>query len=434
MIKHITSVFVYEFRRNVTRKAFLFTAFAIPALLFALYGGVNAIAGGANDDAQEQLTQELIEYDSGYVDLSGVFADVGDISDWRLTAFLDEESALQAIESGVIDAYYLIAEDFEESGAVRLVLPEFSLVSLSSDPIQQLLRNVIEANTNAELAARIARPAFYEEIELQRVITGDSEVVDTENEAVSEGEVVDEGEELNQFWVVYGFAMIFMMTIFGTNGYLMQSVIEEKESRVVEILISSLRPLHLLAGKILAMGLLGIVQIFAWVGTVLILVQVANNADNLPTQLQFLQGATDQLSGDVLAILFVYFVLGYLFFAAVFGAVGAISTSLSNGPNYATVLTLPAILLPLMLISQFVDTPNGGLQVFMSLFPLTAPLSMVMRLIVTDVPIIQLILSVVLLIGADVFMIWLAGRLFRSQTLLAGQVPKLRDFPALLRG
>ena len=96
-----------------------------------------------------------------------MFVDVGNLPAWRLSAYPDEESAQQAIESGVIDAYYLIAEDFEESGAVRLVLPEFSLAGLSSDPIRQLLRNVIETNTNPELASRITRPAFYEEIELQ---------------------------------------------------------------------------------------------------------------------------------------------------------------------------------------------------------------------------------------------------------------------------
>ena len=122
-----------------------------------------------------------------------------------------------------------------------------------------------------------------------RVVTGDSDVVDTNGEVVPDGEVVENEEDMEQFWVVYGFAMIFMLSIFGTNGYLMQSVIEEKETRVVEILISSLRPLHLLAGKILSDGVVRRCsnRCVDWDGLSVGAI-CEHHADNLPAQLTVL--------------------------------------------------------------------------------------------------------------------------------------------------
>jgi ABC-2 type transport system permease protein len=129
----------------------------------------------------------------------------------------------------------------------------------------------------------------------------------------------------------------------------------------------------------------------------------------------------------------VYFVLGYLFFAAGFGAVGALSNSMSEGPNLAMVFTLPAVA-PLYFIVVFINNPDGTLPVALSLFPLTAPISMIMRASITAVPFIQIFLSIALLALAVWGMLWFAGKLFRIQTLLSGQAPRLRDIPALLRG
>jgi len=125
--------------------------------------------------------------------------------------------------------------------------------------------------------------------------------------------------------------------------------------------------------------------------------------------------------------------LGYLFFAAAFGAIGAISTSLQNGPNLTMFLVFPAMF-PFFMIGTFVESPDATLPVLLSLFPLTAPVAMVMRLTVSTVPISELLLSVALLAAFDVLVIWFAGRLFRANSLLAGQLPKLRDVPKLLFG
>ena len=129
----------------------------------------------------------------------------------------------------------------------------------------------------------------------------------------------------------------------------------------------------------------------------------------------------------------VYFVLDFLMIGSLLAGVGAVSTSVRDGQNFVSVITLPTVV-PFFFLTMFVEEPNGTLARVLSLFPITSPLSMVMRLSVTDVPALDLAISLGLLVLTVVGALWLAGRLFRINTLLAGNTPKLRDLPKLLRG
>lgn len=434
-MRHVWNVFKYELQRNLARKGYLFTTFALPVVLFIAYFGINALSESANDDDTEDSQTEALElfnqgifidYASGYVDLSGEFADVGDLPAWQLTAYPDEASAQTAIDNEEIEVYYIIAEDFAETQDVRLVLPTFSLDDFSEEPMRQLLLTSLSESVATDILIRLQFPIFMEEIKLESEADNAGVVVDAEAEQ-------DENDD--NFILVYGFAMIFMVSIFSTNGYLMQTVITEKETRVVEILISSVKPIQLLMGKILAMGCLGLFQIGVWIGTILILTQISGGSTvNSEALADIMDNIGDQLSAEIVLTILIYFVLGYLFFAAVFAAIGAISESMTNGPNIAAIFIMPAVALPMILLTQFIETPNGSLPQLLSMIPLTSPISMVMRVTSGEVPFGEIAVSMVLLIIFDVFVIWLAGRFFRAQSLLAGQTPKLRDIPAILRG
>jgi len=190
-------------------------------------------------------------------------------------------------------------------------------------------------------------------------------------------------------------------------------------------LLSSLTPFSLLTGKILALGVLGLFQLVVYIATMLIGVVLFGG------DLAFMSALN--LSVGTIAILVIYFLLGYLFFAAMFGAVGALSTSITEGPALATVFILPAMI-PLILSSIFAQEPNGSLATFLSLFPLTSPMAMIMRTSITDVPIGELLLSIGILAIAVAGMLWFAARLFREHTLLAGAGFKVRDIPRLVFG
>lgn len=416
MIRSIRSVFSYELRRNVVRKSFLFTAFGIPALGFLLFFGVQLLAQRENESAEETLTENAIApAEVGYVDLTGLFTDP-----LGLILFDNQDQAHDALESGQIKTYYVIAADYVETGNVLQVIPRFSMDGINADNLLlQVLYSRFVQGIDPQIALRLTALPAFERVRIDRAAR-------TANEA---GEVVK--DEDADFGLVYGFAIIFLFALFGTNAYLMQSVIEEKENRVIEILMSSVRPFHLLAGKILALGLLGIIQMAAWLGTVLILSSLASRLTDVPSSVNFL--ARFNVSPDTLIILFCYFVFGYLFYAAGYGAVGALSVSMSQGPNYALVFILP-VMIPLMIIQVFADSPNAAVPVILSLVPFTSPIAMVMRLAITSVPFFQIALSLILLVLLDIAMIWFAGRIFRAQSLLAGQVPRLREIPGLLRG
>jgi len=423
MRQHIWKVFNYELRRNIRRRGFLFTTFGIPLIAFVILFGYRAIsqANARSQVAPDGSPGVAVESEgpqfrgiqhAGYVDRSGQFGDPGDLAD-TLTRYADEPAAVAAMDAGEVDVYYVIPADYLETGDVTLVVPKFNLNLASAAPIRTLILNRLAANVQDEnLFSRLLSPSNVDEINLQRDASGQTET--------------DFGAD---FAVVYVFAIALMLSVFMTNGYLMQTVIEEKETRLIEILISTMRPTQLLAGKILALGLLGLIQIVVWVGSLFLIGRlVAGDAGSPLAAL----GAIS-LGADKILLLLLYFIFGYLFFAAAYGMVGAISNSMQEGPQFAVIFTLPAYI-PLYFLSLFITTPDAPLPTILSLIPITAPLSMVMRVTLTTIPLWQLALSLGLLIVTDVFMIWLAGRMFRVQTLLAGQVPKWRDIPRLLRG
>jgi ABC-2 type transport system permease protein len=143
--------------------------------------------------------------------------------------------------------------------------------------------------------------------------------------------------------------------------------------------------------------------------------------------------ANIKLPLEIIPLLLVYFVLSYFLFAALYSIIGAMSNSLREGPQYAVIFTIPAAL-PLYFISVFITTPDAALPVIMSIIPITAPLAMTQRLVISTVPFWQIAVSLVLLALSVIVVMWMAGRLFRVQVLLAGQLPKLRELPRLLRG
>lgn len=420
-------VFLYELRRNFRRKGYLFTTFGIPLIAIALllaYHVINAPnqssepatsseSGGAFSVPMDITAGRAI----GLVDHAGVTDKLSLRLKVRLSVtdairfFPDEAAADAALQAGEIDSYYIVAADYLETGGVTLVLPTLSLDRITEQPIRELLRDALRQEIeNEALYKLLVNPSNVRQVNTQR---------DAPDGAMQDFNT--------SFLLVYLFVIALLMSLFLTNGYLLQAVIEEKENRVVEILVATVRPMQLLAGKILAHGALGLFQMVTWVAALLIVLQLGAVLPTLTVLARMF------IPLDVLPLVLLFFVLAYLLFAAAYGIVGALSTTMREGPQYVVLFTLPAVI-PLYFISVFVETPDATLPVVLSLIPITAPLAMVMRLLVTAVPLWQIALSTALLVLSIVLLMWLAGRLFRVQVLLAGQPPRLRDLMRLVRG
>jgi ABC-2 type transport system permease protein len=409
MNSHLLQVFRYEFRRTFRRGGYLFMTFGLPVLgivALAVVVLIVSLSTAATVRSEDGGSPFEVEH-AGYVDLSGMFSDPGPLAD-RLTRYPDEESAQAAMASGQIEVYYLIPADYLESGEITAVMPQFSVAPLNEGLIKQLVVHTLTRGVDPALLERLQNPARFEEINLERTTTQ---------------------EYGTSYALVYAFGMMLVLGMFTTSGYLMQSIIEEKETRLIEILISSLRPFELLAGKVLAYGLLGLLQLTVWLGTIFALIALAGLASGG----FFTAVAAISIPPLTVVLVLVYFILGYLVFAASMATIGGLSTSQREGPQYSIIFTLPAIA-PLWFINIFLETPNDSLPVALSLFPLTAPMAMVERLALTNVPLWQIAVSLALLVLTVIGTIWLAARLFRVQTLLAGQLPKLQDIPKLVRG
>jgi ABC-2 type transport system permease protein len=410
-MQNFWKVFQFDFRQQARRRAYLIMTFVVPVLLVVGVLGLQVYTdwrAAREADAPAEETPEETVGQVGYVDLSGAFESPG-MYRTALTRYESEEAALAALRAGEIVTVYVVPADYMETGAIRRYLDTLSLSTMNADDFfRSFLLNTLLRGVDRELARR-----------LQQGIT-----VVEHQVGVQTGETTVARNSDTMFWLVYVFAIMLAFATFFSGGYLLQSVIEEKESRMLEVILSTIKPLPLLAGKTLASGLLGLVQVLAWaIAAVFVLGRLG----------AVFPALTDLTVRPGLVVwVLLYFVGGYCLFAGMYASLGAVSQSMREGPQMAALFTLPAML-PFYFITLFVETPNATLPVVLSLVPLTAPVAMIQRLAVTAVPIGEILLSLALVFGMALATLWFAARLFRVRTLLAGQTPRLRDVWRIVR-
>jgi ABC-2 type transport system permease protein len=204
--------------------------------------------------------------------------------------------------------------------------------------------------------------------------------------------------------------MYYFLLVMGSN-YLMRSVVAEKENRTVEMLLLSVEPRQMMIGKILAASVVTVVQVVFWVGGGMLLLSRGAQVMNVGS-FAFPPGFV------VWAVLFL--LLGFMLFASVMAAAGAMANSVREGGQMTVLLIVP--LMPTLLFAQtFLDQPHGALSVALSLFPFSAPSAMVTRMAMAQVPVWQILLSLTGLAVTTYLFVALAGRFFRPGNLLSSQ-------------
>jgi|AMZC01.1.fsa_nt_AMZC01001475.1_6 ABC-2 type transport system permease protein len=446
-------VFRHELRHMFVRKSYLFITFGIPILALLAFYGYRLYQHLSADEEETPAIAEVNKGSQavGYVDLTpqGLFpapdsyppvkcepsaqelallnfdetvdrtrsAVIKRISSpyclrELITRYGTEEEGKAALEAGDISALYVIEPDFVESGKVSVYVSGLNLQAADTQNLMEdyLVRSLlvsVDVPDYESLYLRLRTPAV---------------VVD---HRLSETGAVEESREDQEFLLVYAFGLLLMFSVFWGGGYMMASAVAEKESRIVEVMLTTVRPMALLLGKILAAGLLALLQMITLAGTLLFIGSQLGDV--------FEALGDIEVSTRAIVTLAVYFLLGFLFFGGLMAAIGAMSTSLREAQNFVTIVTLPAAI-PFFFLTIFAEEPNGTLAVILSLIPFTAPLAMVMRQAVVTVPTFQLVLGIALQMVAVAGAVWLAGRMFRVNMLLMGHMPRLRDIPKLVRG
>jgi ABC-2 type transport system permease protein len=408
-MNRIWKVVRHETFVTVRRRAYLFMTFGVPIFAAIIVVAIILLQGNDEPESQNPL-DKLPDRPIGYVDHSGLFDDPGELAGVILR-YPDQDAAAADLRAGRLSSFYVISSDYMQSGHVTRRAPQLNLTESDTGVFQAFLILQLLGDENPALLLRLYQPARIIEHQL-----------DARGDELSQ---IDEEERYGaNFVLVYGFALILLFATLFPSNYLLRSVIEEKENRTIEVVLSSLRPLQLLAGKILGQGAMGLLQVFVWLASGWTLFNLASD------ELTALRGI--ELSLDKIAILLLYFLGGFMLMACLQAGIGAISTNMREGPQYSTFFILPMVI-PLWLLSIFIETPNGGLATVLSLIPITAPLAMVQRIAITVVPWWQLGLSLTLLAAFVCLTLWLAAKIFRVNTLLAGTLPEPAELLKLLR-
>ncbi len=219
-----------------------------------------------------------------------------------------------------------------------------------------------------------------------------------------------------------GFILYIAILIYGQQT--MTSVIEEKTSRIMEVLTSSLTPFQMLLGKVLGVGSAGLTQMAIWGGTVLLL-----SSQRMPLAGMFGMSADaaqafpiPSMPPDLLVVFLLYFALGFMLFGALYAAIGAMCNTIQETQQYATFVTL-FILVGFFAVFALIKDPTGSLGVTMSYIPFFAPFTMPVRWSLSSVPPMELALSLTLMVLALLACVWLAARIYRTGILMYGKKP-----------
>ncbi len=399
-------VFRNEFISAVTRKSFLVTLFLFPLIGLVVTLVIGGLQNSSGADASTLLNDLMMPSVKntleGFVDQSGIIKAIPAGYENRLTRYPSEEAARADLSAEKIAAYYIITADYMNTGEVIYVRPDFNPMggSIQSTSLDALLAyNLTGGDLN--LYYRVQNP-----------LNANTTTIDT---TASER---DENNPLT-FILPYIVAFLFYIEILTSASLLLNSISSEKNNRVMEVLMTSITPIQMLTGKILALGLVGLLQTVVWFGSTFAILRFS--AENYALADAF------QLPTSILLWGVLFFVFGYTIYASLMAGIGALVPGMREASQLTTIVILPMIV-PLMFITTLIQTPNATLSIVLSLFPLTSPVAMMCRLAATAVPLWQILAALALLVLTAFYFIRVAAGLFKEKNLLGGNTVKTKDF------
>jgi ABC-2 type transport system permease protein len=411
-MRNIWLVIKHDVGVTVRQRSFWIFTLLVPALLLAVNAYTIIERGGLSStdqdaDSQEATSASLADLPAlGLVDEADLIAEMPPgIPPDLFVRFPDEAAARAALEAGEIKQYIHLPADYVATGEITVYDQGFQLFSTGENMGVAFASNqawilpyVINYNLvgDQQLLDALQNPvpsALAEFHALQPPAQDDTEI-----QAMAE-------------LVASVMPYIYYFLLVMGSSYLMRSVVAEKENRTAEVLLLSLNPLELMIGKMLAMSLVMWLQVVVWVGGGILILDRGAEVMNM---------ARFTFPPGFLAWALGFLVCGYLLFASVMAAAGAIAPTAREGAQVTWLLILP--LMPtLMFGPAFVEDPNGTLSVVLSLFPFSAPSAMVTRLAVAQVPLWQILVSLAGLAATAYLFVVLAARFFRSGNLLSDE-------------
>lgn len=423
-----------EFNERVRKKSFILTTILVPFLMVLLMAVPTLLMLYAGGDTKEIAV----------IDKSGLILPALESNEEIIFTPSQEELDEARLNTERFGVLFIGEDVIENHGNIRLYTNSSSSMMLE-ESIEHQIEKILEEE----------KLKSYNIENLPEIM----EAVKTNITLQSFRNDKEEGESQSQsagasFAIGYILSFVLYMFLIIYGQMVMQAVVEEKSSRVLDVLVTSARPFQLMLGKILGVALMAVVQVAIWgvlifgvgsVGSSLLIPEVLDNEQI--TQLEAMQAGTldtstvdPEVLSDIqlfatftdfgyLAMIFIYLLLflvgGYLLYSALFAAVGASVDNMTDAGQLTTPIMLP-IILALMMMFVVMKDPNSSLAFWFSIIPFTSPIVMMAR-IPAGIPSWEPILSLVVLYLSIVLFVWVAAKIYRVGILMHGKKPSLKE-------
>lgn len=422
-----------EYLSRVKKKSFLLVTFLVPLFLIGIYA------------LTIYLTAKSFESNDATVymiDQSGVFAD--NVANTASVTFLETSNDVAAEKERILaeeGKTFLLVVPADVSATSQVELYAKGTVSFGvQDEITDQLEEVLRDKAYA--AAGIDR-ATVESI--------------SPKVHLSAKEITEEGEKDSSAGAAMGIAMslsiLVYICLFLYGSQVMRGIIEEKNSRIVEVVISSVKPFQLMMGKILGIGLVGLTQFILWIvlssalmgiagagimGSEGMQAQVENQqlvaGDETTAMVSSEMGMVGKVTNElgkvdfqtIIITFLLYFFGGYLLYSALFAAVGSAVDSETETQQFMLPITIPLLFTYILSFGVLVNDPHGPLAFWLSMIPFTSPIAMLVR-VPFGVPVWEIALSFALLVGGFILTTWVAGRIYRVGILMYGKKASYKE-------
>jgi|AutmiccommuBRH23_1029490.scaffolds.fasta_scaffold00107_87 ABC-2 type transport system permease protein len=389
-------VIKHEYLLHVKKKRFIFAILSLP-LFILLMVGVGFIS-------------VIFQYNStpiGYIDHTGYLHDpiensikapIGFLPSMEIITFTSGESAQNSLNNNEIQAYYIMPVDFLQTGKIKVFANEIPDSEINTGFTRFLRSNLLRSLPD-KISNRVTEGASFE---IKST---------TDNRNTSEDSILG-------FVLPFLAGFLFIMAVNISGGYLMQAVVEEKENRTMEIMITSLSPTQLMTAKVIGNLSVGLTQLIVWILVGMIgFVSILRIYPTLQTS---------QIDFSFLILMILVFLPAFVMIAAMMAALGATTTESREAQQFAGLFTIPMVL-PFWFIQVLMEKPNSILSIFLSIFPFTAPISLPVRAAFSTIPTWQIIITIALLISFAIAALWLAGKAFRLGMLRYGKKLTIKE-------
>jgi ABC-2 type transport system permease protein len=416
----IALVIQREYLVRVKKKSFLYTTILVPLIIMGFYAMMIAIGMSNNTEASKIAVIDKADLFNGHVDKA-----TDDPSQYIfITGQTPETLKTTYKNQGYNFFLYIPPMDVNKAADSIQLFSQSPVAFTQKSKIEKTVNKAIELK---RLQSANITPDQYRSIHSD--VSIENKIVNGKEEKKSVA-VVAQGVSFACGMLIYIILLIYGMMV-------MRGVMEEKINRIAEVIVSSVKPFQLMMGKIIGIGAVGLTQFAIWIVLIFVASQfilppidphtiqqtgqvpgMAGNAgmwsSNLAVGLQSLRW------GLILFCFIFYFLGGYLLYASLFAAIGSVVSEDQQEAQQMVFPVMMPIILGFVIMSKAISAPNSALAIFGSLFPLTSPVVMMGR-IMYDVPVTQLILSMLLLVLGVLFLAWLTGKIYRTGILLYGK-------------